>query len=243
MVCFFFKYTATTEIYTYLHTLSLHDALPIYGDLHNEGGDLLQRLLHADRGDIHEAVGDGDLQGVFGLGIGLHRGDMALRRLLQQARREDHHAVDGKVGPVDLAQVGDGHLDVAPQDVDGQLVAGADTQRAADLVVQRNQRGAVIVGRPPFAGRDLVDRARLAHPGEAAVAAEHPLHVARNLELAGRHAVHGGDAPAQHGDLLQLADAGEALHQRIEVLDLVRLDVDEVEARRFLRQALADLAR
>src|SRR3546814_19254702 len=26
---FFFKYTATTEIYTYLHTLSLHDALPI----------------------------------------------------------------------------------------------------------------------------------------------------------------------------------------------------------------------
>src|SRR3546814_15590740 len=26
---FFFMYTATTEIYTYLHTLSLHDALPI----------------------------------------------------------------------------------------------------------------------------------------------------------------------------------------------------------------------
>src|SRR3546814_17490663 len=27
--CFFFNETATTEIYTYLHTLSLHDALPI----------------------------------------------------------------------------------------------------------------------------------------------------------------------------------------------------------------------
>src|SRR3546814_5457779 len=27
---FFFNRTATTEIYTYLHTLSLHDALPIY---------------------------------------------------------------------------------------------------------------------------------------------------------------------------------------------------------------------
>src|SRR3546814_19583428 len=26
---FFFNYTATTVIYTYLHTLSLHDALPI----------------------------------------------------------------------------------------------------------------------------------------------------------------------------------------------------------------------
>src|SRR3546814_8169312 len=27
---FFFNETATTEIYTYLHTLSLHDALPIF---------------------------------------------------------------------------------------------------------------------------------------------------------------------------------------------------------------------
>src|SRR3546814_17584810 len=28
--CFFFNDTATTDIYTYVHTLSLHDALPIY---------------------------------------------------------------------------------------------------------------------------------------------------------------------------------------------------------------------
>src|SRR3546814_15862475 len=33
LVCFvFFNDTATTEIYTYCHTLSLHDALPIYRD-------------------------------------------------------------------------------------------------------------------------------------------------------------------------------------------------------------------
>src|SRR3546814_7551014 len=29
LVCFFFKNTATTSIYTYCHTLSLHDSLPI----------------------------------------------------------------------------------------------------------------------------------------------------------------------------------------------------------------------
>src|SRR3546814_13165587 len=29
VIYFFFNDTATTEIYTYLHTLSLHDALPI----------------------------------------------------------------------------------------------------------------------------------------------------------------------------------------------------------------------
>src|SRR3546814_15977147 len=31
MFCFFLNDTATTEIYTYGHTLSLHDALPICG--------------------------------------------------------------------------------------------------------------------------------------------------------------------------------------------------------------------
>src|SRR3546814_376193 len=40
--CFFFNGTATTEIYTYCHTLSLHDALPIFealrsGRLHVAG--------------------------------------------------------------------------------------------------------------------------------------------------------------------------------------------------------------
>src|SRR3546814_20378278 len=29
-ICFFFNYTATSKIYTYRHTLSLPDALPIY---------------------------------------------------------------------------------------------------------------------------------------------------------------------------------------------------------------------
>src|SRR3546814_1403205 len=40
MVCFFFNYPATTEIYSYVHTLSLHDSLPIYAarrTVSNEG--------------------------------------------------------------------------------------------------------------------------------------------------------------------------------------------------------------
>src|SRR3546814_3489300 len=32
--CFFFNATSTSEIYTYCHTLSLHDALPIYAQHH-----------------------------------------------------------------------------------------------------------------------------------------------------------------------------------------------------------------
>src|SRR3546814_16221232 len=40
---FFFNYTATTEIYTYGHTLSLHDALPIF--------DRARRYLSAGQAD------------------------------------------------------------------------------------------------------------------------------------------------------------------------------------------------
>src|SRR3546814_15087208 len=70
---FFFNDTATTEIYTYRHTLSLHDALPISGAGHACGGGPAPRrrpghrapvvdhcpaapLLAADAGDLAAAV-------------------------------------------------------------------------------------------------------------------------------------------------------------------------------------------
>src|SRR3546814_13897666 len=39
IIFFFFNDTAPTEIYTYGHTLSLHDALPISGSRRNNRGD------------------------------------------------------------------------------------------------------------------------------------------------------------------------------------------------------------
>src|SRR3546814_12781774 len=56
--CFFFNDTATTEIYTYLHTLSLHDALPISpgGEVHigwdvmREDGQVRLRMKWVERG-------------------------------------------------------------------------------------------------------------------------------------------------------------------------------------------------
>src|SRR3546814_7782457 len=50
---FFFNDTATTEIYTYLHTLSLHDALPIYPPRTERAGPAdylaIMRLDHATK--------------------------------------------------------------------------------------------------------------------------------------------------------------------------------------------------
>src|SRR3546814_877954 len=60
LLVFFFNDTATTEIYTYRHTLSLHDALPIFRNAHVErrhkaaylerlsGGRLFRRNCRAE---------------------------------------------------------------------------------------------------------------------------------------------------------------------------------------------------
>src|SRR3546814_20070121 len=68
---FFFKLTATTEIYTYCHTLSLHDALPIY--LRLSGADPVPVRIRPDlggRGDDHLRASADDAGGDAGAGRG-----------------------------------------------------------------------------------------------------------------------------------------------------------------------------
>src|SRR3546814_19772641 len=98
---FFFNDTATTEIYTYGHTLSLHDALPIW-HLHDGGKKLedeqpdkeQERTLHEVREDngvddvpmiAQEARPAGDV--VHGECRQQHRGDPAARNARSEARR------------------------------------------------------------------------------------------------------------------------------------------------------------
>src|SRR3546814_9480261 len=79
---FFFKDTATTEIYTYRHTLSLHDALPIS----RPGGGVAEHRVGARQGPA------------FGLFIKLHRGrDTDCRQELRSALKP--HLAHGVIGP------------------------------------------------------------------------------------------------------------------------------------------------
>src|SRR3546814_15627829 len=57
---FFFHDTATTDIYTYLHTLSLHDALPIFRRRLPKRGQPLDQLSFpfVPRADRSEAAGE-----------------------------------------------------------------------------------------------------------------------------------------------------------------------------------------
>src|SRR3546814_3930178 len=61
-IFFFFTDTATTEIYTYLHTLSLHDALPIHAIQQQHPG--LPVIILTANGTIPDAV-KATQQGVF----------------------------------------------------------------------------------------------------------------------------------------------------------------------------------
>src|SRR3546814_12361838 len=74
MFLFFFNDTATTEIYTYCHTLSLHDALPIFhfreavivlGLVVEAQGGALGALRRRQESHLRRAVGD-QLQRPFG---------------------------------------------------------------------------------------------------------------------------------------------------------------------------------
>src|SRR3546814_19844666 len=94
-LCFFFNDTATTKIYTYVPTLSLHDALPssAHGPHRLVGQPAVgvhrrkeQQIAALARGLVHAAH---DLAKEFAVKIGQHHADrMALGSA--QARSEEH---------------------------------------------------------------------------------------------------------------------------------------------------------
>src|SRR3546814_2856932 len=79
-VFFFCNDTATTEIYTYCHTLSLHDALPISSDQY----DVMTRMAH-DLGIV--GCFPRDVPGPMG---GQDRVEMEGLRGLDAGRSEEH---------------------------------------------------------------------------------------------------------------------------------------------------------
>src|SRR3546814_10613991 len=111
MLLLFFVYvTAPTEIYTYVHSLSLLDALPISGAvqvLHEGGGDPAQRR-----------VGAGRLDGPTGVGHGLHPGAAGVLHAVG-VTGTGCRQVDAELGGDRGAQRGDRSLRLAGDGEDG----------------------------------------------------------------------------------------------------------------------------
>src|SRR3546814_6874651 len=108
-VSFFFNDTATTEFYTYCHTLSLHDALPIAYD--GVGGDLELACAGLAIPDLGDAAG-----------VREHELDLALASRAQAA------GFDGRVADLPGGLVDDpcpGHVveERSPAAGDAQFLA------------------------------------------------------------------------------------------------------------------------
>ena len=129
----------------------------------------------------------------------------------QQAGAGDHGEVQRQRAPGDVAQAGDPQVDVAAQHVDPDGVADTDAPALGQAGVERDQRRAAVVGRPPVAGDDPRAGRRGGGIGQAAVAAQRPARC-RAWRAPGRPARRArDDAGAQAGTWRRSVAPGVAL--------------------------------
>src|SRR4029077_14613241 len=129
----------------------------------------------------------------------------------------------------------------AAEHVDDDLVAYSELQSVGDLLFHRDQRRAAVIRAPPFALDDFGALRDLTGIGQAAVALQHPFGILRRLELVGLDAAGSGDAPAQHGNILERRLRRGLLEEGAKAVGLRRRNVDEVERRRAIRQRRQEL--
>src|SRR3546814_19236317 len=103
-IVFFFNYTATTEIYTYLHTLSRHDALPIssiIGGAHVGGNAIATRCFCHFSSPIADRVGGPGRDAPDFLGLDGKR-DAQIRHVMAERFSQRDEAFSILLGDDDL---------------------------------------------------------------------------------------------------------------------------------------------
>src|SRR3546814_9998262 len=107
---FFFNDTATTEIDTYCHTLSLHDALPILAEVSGAARELKvaigeARLTIAVIGRQTDAIGTRTLPTVNATMQSLQETAESLDALVRQIRQNPRQAIGKDSGKIGRAHV------------------------------------------------------------------------------------------------------------------------------------------
>ncbi len=174
------------------------------------------------------------------MGLGQRR-DMGMRRALEGVGGEHQHEIDAEALPVHRAHVADCGRDVAAEHIDDDLVADLEVEPVGDLLLERHQRRAVIIGIPPFALDHLRSLGDFAGIGQAAVALQHPFGVGRRLEVFRLDAAGGDDAAAQHRHVLDGRLRRGLLEECGEAVGFGGGDIDEIERRRAIRQRRQEL--
>ncbi len=148
-----------------------------------------------------------------------------------------HDEAHADAREIHLPERGDGRGDVAPEDIDGDLVAKADAHFRRFLGGKAELRRAVIVFAPPHACRERGARGQRIRVAHGAVALDHPMAGGHFLRGA---AVDAGDEAAQHRrviDAAHLRVGGEAVQKPRH---LVLLQIDEEEGGRALGKIARD---
>ncbi len=199
-------------------------------ELHR-GDELIHHALHLGQHGGHvddREVGEPGDQARHEVGLRrrqVEAGDVARRKIRQQAGAGDDEEVHPHGVPVQLAQAGDGGFDDLAGHVEAQDVAHPEAQGLGQALLHREAwRGVVAV---PGAGDDPVARRQRGVVGEVEV----PVHQAAGAVVgvvvrAHRAAIHGDQAAADHGQQHGCGPAGgaEGVAQGVE---LVRLDTDD----------------
>ena len=162
--------------------------------------------------------------------------------MLERSRRKHHDKVDAEPLPVDRAQICDRGGYFAAEQVDSQRVTDFKAHAAGQRGIERDERRALIIGRPPSAGREARALRHTRGISETTVAAQHPLRFRRDRRLFHGYPVQPSDAAAHHRHLIE-PRAGGGAHQRIKASELIGLDVDEEKRRRLGRHFGLDLMR
>src|SRR5207248_1714816 len=119
--------------------------------------------------DRRKVAAQGPGQGLFLGGVDAGDGDAAQARAGQGSRVDDHREVRAEAGEINPAQDGHLALDVAAQDLQGQLVAHLQVAGGGDLLFDRHLGRPGIVRRPPGPGRDVGSRRLRAYHREVEV--------------------------------------------------------------------------
>ena len=165
-----------------------------------------------------------------------------MRRIFQRARREDDDEVEAHRVPVDLAERCDPGVDLAAEDRDGEIVPDLEPGRLRCLDIERDQRRAGIIGRPPFACDDPAAFRHVARISEAAVAAQEPGALRQLLHIGDALALHRDDRAAQRRYDDEIALRRGLGGQPTEAPNLLDRDVEHEEAGRLGGYGRADLA-
>ena len=112
----------------------------------------------------------------------------------QRVGREDQHVVEPQRVPIDLAERSDAGGYLAAEDIDGERVTDTEAERPGCLHVERDERLAAVVGRPPAPGDQFAALGQACAVGHPALAAKEPGAVGKLLEVGDALTISGVEA-------------------------------------------------